>query len=415
MVLKQGSVALVCAVLPASFAHAGSLVAGGNLDLSLPASTPAQAVWSPASSDPNAPYYDIDWSLGLRGAYIADNNGERFQSLVLPSVTLTHTARDLTFTGTASAEVSKTGDGQFSVDDMRLQAGSVLNFDRETSLATNAGIAVTQENPHNPDVATNVLDTPVQISGTADGTLTRKLGHFNVALRGNAERDVFGPTTFTDNSTLDNTPQNNTQGGAGLRVGFDLTPVLQPFVDASAGRTVFDAPSSGLGVKLDGNTYTVKTGVSAKWDALLEAEASIGLGLEHFDNASLSDVEATLYDASLTYHPTDTLTLNGDFATTISAPGPNAGGSAKVNYAATAKAAYTVNDWLTWRLSADWHNATYADTTSTDKGYDLGVGADYLVNRHAKLSADYLFAHSEISPNPATDSHTVTLGLTLQK
>ena len=81
MVLKHGSVALVCAALPASFAHAASLLepGSGNPDLTLPAGTPAQAVWSPASSDPNAPYYDIDWSLGLRGAYIADNNGERFQ------------------------------------------------------------------------------------------------------------------------------------------------------------------------------------------------------------------------------------------------------------------------------------------------------------------------------------------------
>jgi hypothetical protein len=411
MVLKAGGIALVCAALPAGFARADPLAA-----TTFPASTPSQAVWSPASSDPDAPFYAIDWSLGLRGSYIADSNGERFQSLVLPTVTLTHTGNDLGLTGTASAQISKTGNGQFSIDDMRLAAGSVLTFNPTSSLATNASLAVTQENPHNPGVATNVSQTPVEVSGTVDGTFTRKLGHFDIALRGNAERDVYGSTVFTDGSTLDNTPQNNTQGGAGLRVGFELTPVLQPFVDVKAGRTVFDAPSTGLGVKLDGNTYAVKTGVSAKWDGRLEAEASIGLGLEHFDDVSLSDVEAMLYNASLTYHPTDTLTLNGDFTTSISAPGPNAAGSAKIDYAATAKATYLVNDWLTWRLSADWHNASFADTAdSTDKGYDLGAGADYLFNRHAKLSADYTFSHSEISPNPATDSHTVTVGLTVQK
>ena len=411
MVLRGGSIALVCAALSAAHALADPLAAA-----TFPAGTPSQAVWSPASSDSNAPFYAIDWSLGLRGAYITDNSGERFQSLVLPSVTLTHTGSDLSLTGTASAQISKTGDGQFSVDDMRLAAGSVLTFTPTSSLAANGSLAVTQENPHNPDVATNVSQTPVEVSGTVDGTFTRKLGHFDVALRGNAERDVFGETVFTDTSTLDNTPQNNTQAGAGLRVGFELTPVLQPFVDVNAGRTVFDAPSSGLGVKLDGNTYTVKTGISAKWDGLLEAEASIGFGLEHFDDVSLSDVQATLYNASLTYHPTDALTLNGDFTTSISAPGPNAAGSAKIDYVATAKASYLVNDWLTWRLSADWHNASFADTTdNTDKGYDFGVGADYLFNRHTKLSADYTFSHSEISPNPATDSRTVTLGLTVQK
>ena len=32
-------------------------------------------------------------------------------------MTLTHTGSDFSFTGTASAQISKTGDGQFSVDD----------------------------------------------------------------------------------------------------------------------------------------------------------------------------------------------------------------------------------------------------------------------------------------------------------
>ena len=152
MVLKGGSIALVCAALPAARALADPLAAA-----TFPASTPSQAVWSPASSDPDAPFYVIDWSLGLRGAYITDNSGERFQSLVLPSVTLTRTGSDLSLTGTASAQISKTGDGQFSVDDMRLAAGSVLTFTPTSSLATNASLAVTQENPHNPDVHSKTI------------------------------------------------------------------------------------------------------------------------------------------------------------------------------------------------------------------------------------------------------------------
>ena len=38
-----------------------------------------------------------------------------------------------------------------------------------------------------------------------------------------------------------------------------------------------------------------------------------------------------------------------------------------------------------------------------------------LINQHTRLSADYSFDHSEVTPNPADDSHTVSLGLTVQK
>jgi hypothetical protein len=411
---NRGGVVLLWLALLPSTASAASLLVPDYGDQTLATAAPDQPSWTPVA-DGDAPFYAVDWSVGLRGAYVEDSSGSRFETLLLPSATLTHTGDRLSFSSGASAEISRTGDGAPSVDTLRLKAGNTLSFNPDSSLATNANLAMTRENPHNPDVAANVAETPVEVSGTVDGTFTRKFGRFNLALRGNAERDVFGPTTFTDSSTEDNAPQNNTEARGGLRVGYALTPILEPFIDAGVARSVFDAPSTSLGVKLDGNTYTVKAGVSAKWDTLLEAEASIGLGLERFDDATLADVRATLYDASLTYRPSDTLTVSGDFSTSIGAPGPNGGGSAKIDYGATAKADYKVNEWLNWRASAAWHSASYAQSSTADNGYDLGVGADYSLSKHAKLSADYDFSHSEITPNPATDSHTVTLGMTLQK
>lgn len=401
--LNQGGVAILCLALLPGIASAASLAVPSN-----------QANWTPANNE-DAPFYAVDWSLGLRGAYVQDSNGSRFETLLLPSASLAHAGDRLSFSSGASAEISKTGDGAVSVDALRLKAGNTLSFNPDSSLATNASLAMTREDPHNPDVAANVAETPVEVSGTVDGTFTRKFGRFSLALRGNAERDVFGPTIFSDSSTEDNTPQNTTAAGGGLRVGFALTPILEPFIDAGVARTVFDAPSTSLGVKLDGNTYTVKAGISAKWDPLLEAEASIGLGLERFDDATLADVRATLYDARLTYRPSDALTLSGEFSTSIGAPGPNGAGTAKIDYTATAKADYKVNEWLNWRASAAWHNASYAQSSTSDDGYDFGIGADYSLSKHAKLSADYAFSHSEITPNPATDSQTVTLGMTLQK
>ena len=45
----------------------------------------------------------------------------------------------------------------------------------------------------------------------------------------------------------------------------------------------------------------------------------------------------------------------------------------------------------------------------------FGIGADYLLNRQTKLSADYSFARATVTPNPQDDTQTVSLGLTFQK
>lgn len=380
-------------------------------------STADEASWQPAAPvEHMKPFYDLDWSLGLRGSYIRDSaSGDRYKTEALPSVTLTHTGDMLSYHATAGADVSKTGNGAVNIDQARLSAGTALQFDPKTSLTSNASLSMTQEDPNAPDVASGVVGTPVQYSGTADSTWSQSIGRINVAITGNAGRNVYGPTTLTGGVIQDNASQNNTFAGTGLRLGFQLTPVLEPFVSGNVTRTVYDQVSPGLGVKLDSNLYTLMAGVSARWGDRLAGSVSAGIGHERFDAGTLPDIDATLYDASLSYKPTDVLTLDAAFTTTMGAPGPSGSGTAKIDYAATANATYLVNDLLTWRGSAGWHNATYAGSGGTDTGYTFGVGADYLLSRHAKLSADYGFEHAEVTPNPAADIHTVSLGVTLQK
>jgi len=420
VMLWRGAAALLLLTLTPVVARAADVngdAAQPSEPMALPsADAVAAALSNTAPSEPDSPFYKLDWSLALRGAYINDSNtGTHYEALTLPSVSLTHTGSDESFHATADGQVSKTDGGGINIDQARLSAGSALQFTEDSSLTSNASLSMTQEDVNSPDVASDVAATPVETSGTIDSTFKQQFGRFNVSLSGNAGRDIYGPTTLRDGTLEDETSQNNTQIGGGLRLGFQLTPIVEAFTTANVTRTLFDQPSSTLGTSLNGNLYTVMAGATAKWDETLSASVSAGVGLQHFDDPSLADVVATLYDANLTYKPSRTLTLNGDLKTTIGAPGPNGSGTAQIGYSATADATYLVNDWLDWRGSAGWHNTSYAGSTSTDRGYTLGLGADYLLNTHAKVSADYNFEHSEVTPSPPEDTHTVTLGMTFQK
>jgi len=369
------------------------------------------ADWTPVGPyDSDRNYLDTNWSITTTGAFINDSaSGNRFQTTVAPSFTVNRPGDRLNLGLTGGAELSKTDGGDVAIQRLNLRGTSTFDVDEGGTLTSNAAFSRSQEDRNSPDVAADIATTPIEYSGTADSTYDQKFGRLEFSLKGNLERDVYGPTTLTNGTSIDNSGDNNTQLGGTLRLGYALTPVFQVFGQASSIRTIYDSAS------LNGTQYALMAGVAAKWGDELSASVSAGVGVEHFDNAALADVRATLYDANLTYKPTEALTLTGDLTSTIAPPGPNGTGTAAVDYQATAGATYLINEWLDWRASINWQNIAYAGTSSTDNSYGFGIGADYLLNRQTKLSADYSFARATVTPNPQDDTQTVSLGLTFQK
>jgi hypothetical protein len=148
---------------------------------------------------------------------------------------------------------------------------------------------------------------------------------------------------------------------------------------------------------------------------VLEAEASIGLGLRRFAAPGFGEVVSTLYDAKLTFRPDETVELGGTFSTNVGAPGPDSGGLARVEYAAAADASYQLNTWVKLRASVGWQHALLVGTTTTETGYNAGAGLDYLLNEFATLTADYGYRRDETTPDPAEEEHRITLGVTFSR
>ena len=282
-------------------------------------------------------------------------------------------------------------------------------------LTANADFELTQDLPGTPGLGNDIALGPQTISGRGELGVTRQFGRFNVGLTGAAQRDVYGPTTLIDGSTENNDDQDLWTLDAGLRVGFQATPIFEVFGQAGLGREIFDHPSSVLLVKPDATNATIKGGVVGRWNDILEAEASIGFGLRRFDEASLGEVTSRLYDARLTYTPDPTWRFTAALTTSMAPPGPDDAGTTRVEYEATGEVGYTVNSWLALRALANWRTSEIDSGADTEKGYGYGAGADYKLNAHTDLSADYGFDHTETTSDGTEDSHKVTVGITVSR
>lgn len=400
------------AVLAASDHRLGDGSGASNPDL-LPGGFDGAPSAGPGP-EPYHPFVNIDWSIGLRGAYTIGPSGGRYETVLTPTVSGSFDGGRWTSTFSATADLAREQDGEQRLSSIALEGAGTYQLDSVTLASGNASLALSQSAADPDGTPTSVAIEPIVTGASLGGEITRQFGRFNLTGRGSFDRSVTGPSTLTDTSTVDNADQNVTGYGGGLRLGLQVTPIWSVFADGEIGLERFDQPSKTLLVRLDSTTYALKAGVAGQWNDVLSVEGSVGVSLRRFADPGLSDVTATLYDASVTFRPDPTLTLTGAFSTTIDAPG-SGGGSARIGYEATGEFAYEVNRWLSLRGSVGWNRATFSGSPVTETGYNFGVGADYRVNAHTALTADYTFSHSETTPDPAEDTHVIALGLRLSR
>jgi hypothetical protein len=76
---------------------------------------------------------------------------------------------------------------------------------------------------------------------------------------------------------------------------------------------------------------------------------------------------------------------------------------------------YTVNSWLALRAKANWSTSRFIGSGETEREYGWGLGADYSVNAHTAVTADYDYAKTTNSTDGVEDAHRVTMGVTVSR
>lgn len=367
------------------------------------------------AAEPGAAPFDIDWSVGLRGTLTKATSGDSFVTTLTPRASLARQSATLNAAVEASADIAKPLNGEVTLSRLDLSISGSRALDSLTTLKGNAALNINRQLSGSPGLDPVIIDPPSIVGGTFGLGLDREFGRFNVGLAGSATRTVYGATNRSDTGVTDNSDQNLWSTDATLRVGYQVTPIFEVFGQGGIGRDMFDNPSRSLGVRTDATDQTLRGGITGTWGNVLTATASVGVGRRDFDAAGIADVTTQLYDASVTFSPDETLRLTGALSSAITPPGPDTVGAARIENTATAKIDYTVNSWLRLRASAEVGRSQITDTGVTETKRGLGAGADYALGRNTLISADYGYSQRENSSTGTSDSHTVSLGITLKR
>lgn len=406
-----GLAAISAPVLGAGDHRSGTGSQTDNPDLYAPPLAP-EALALPGLRDSYAPFFDIDWSIGASVGVQQGTGGKHIETDITPSATLTHQGRRLNFGVSADTGIARIDDGEIAVSALRLAFAADYLLDSVTQMSATGSLDISRLSDIDPTLSSSLSQAPQIITGSLGLEVNRQMGKLAVKLNGDIGRSVYGDSLSDTGEVVTNGSQNVTDYGLGLRLSYELTPVLSGFVEASAERSFFDMAELGH----DNTTYALRAGLSGNWQDVWQVEGSVGVGLLHYDDEGRDEVTSTLYGASLSFQPDETLKVSAGLSTSIAPPTVETGEGTRIDYQATGDVSYMVNRWLALRANAAWSQTVLAESQDKgNSGYSLGLGADYLVNSHAKLSADYGFTHVEQIGETPDDVHKVTLGVTVSR
>lgn len=365
--------------------------------------------------EPHHPPFDIDWSVGLRGTLTQSTSGQTFVTRLTPQFSALYDGSLADITANGSAEIAKpSGQDNVTITNMRLGLSADMALDNVTRLSGNAAFGLSKDLPGSLDLNPQLVVPPQVMSGSLGVGIDRQFGLFNVGVDAEAARTIYGPSTRRDTGETDNADQNRWTASGNLRVGYQITPIFEVFTQAGLARDFFDVAGVN-GEKADATNRTLRAGVSGSWNNILTASVSAGVGQRIFHAGNVGDVTTQLYGASLSFTPDPTVLMTASLETTLEPAGPDNAGTARIQNTALANLAYTVNSWLRLRASADWSTTQFVGSTETENRYGVGAGADYSVNSHTALSADYGYGRRDNSSRGQSDSHQVSLGITLSR
>ena len=330
------------------------------------------------------------------------------------SLTSDWSRHQLTVEGEGTFERNLWGQGatdpEFDIDaDLRLDLAG------QTTANITAGYSFERESSTDPNAISNADVQSGVHQMSLGAAVQRDFGLIRGTLGTTLVREVYGDAELANGGSLSLADRDNTEGTVTARVGYELSPALIPFIEASVGRSIYDQLRDSLGYERSAYIYGGRTGVEVDMGEKLRGELGIGYKRATFDDDRLKALDAFTIDGSANWSPrrgTD-VTLG---LTTALEPSTTAGESGYVSYGTTAEVTHELRDNLVAKLNAAYTLRDFSSTGGVNQNvYLVGGGLTWDINRWLALTSDLSYEVTTQRGSADTAITRAGLGLTVRR
>lgn len=266
-----------------------------------------------------------------------------------------------------------------------------------------------------PAAVTGALTRPDVDKLAGSLGLSQEVGLVTARLKLNAERAMYGDAADALGAAVSQKDRDNTLLGVTLRAGFNLSEAVAPYVEAEAGRRIFDNEKDSFGLSRSASRYALRAGVEADFGDKLKADIAAGYLIEDIDDTSLEDIKGLSLSGTVTWSPMRGTNVALNAATSVEGSSTaTSGGSLLHSVTATLNHKARENLDLTASVGASLRD--YASPSSNEITLLAGAGFTYWFNRYAGLNARA--SHETVMSSDATrqsQTNSVYVGVTLRR
>ncbi|MCX8102448.1 MAG: outer membrane beta-barrel protein [Geminicoccaceae bacterium] len=200
--------------------------------------------------------------------------------------------------------------------------------------------------------------------------------------------------------------------GIDLRVGYEISPRFDVFVQGDYSITKYDRNRDNAGFEQDSTGWGISVGTAIDFTGLLFGEASVGFIRRDYDDGDLDDINGPGAAVNLTWNVTTLTSILFDASSAI-VETTQFGASGNLRSTAGVEVQHELlrNLILIGRLGLQRDDFEGIDRT--DHTFRARAGARYLLNRNLSLDGGYEFATRDSDVRGADyDRHVLRIALT---
>ena len=196
----------------------------------------------------------------------------------------------------------------------------------------------------------------------------------------------------------------------GGRLTYQFTPRVAAFIDAELSKQFYDAASVGLSAKRDNWTFETRLGGTYTLNEQISAEASVGMALQDYADASLTDLRLYSFDASANLAAI-TFGCRYAFLRNRAKSDVNVVGEVmEIQDSAQLSYAHRFNNQWSASASTSLETRKYQQTSAEVKTFGAALGVDYQINSDLSAFASYSYSLREETAVAPERRHRIEAG-----
>ncbi|MCO6185032.1 outer membrane beta-barrel protein [Rhizobium sp. L1K21] len=303
-------------------------------------------------------------------------------------------------------------------EDPRLNLNAELRLDvsRNTTATLDGGYNFQRESSTDPNSLSGASTQSPVHTFNAGISVEHDIGRLKGTLSADGLRSVYGDAKFSNGTTVSRSDRDANTGTLALRLGYQISPVLTPFVEGSISRTYYDQKTDSSGYARDSAGWKIRAGLEADFGEKLKGEISGGYEKMRYADARLDAISALSVDGSLTWSPQRGTDITLGTSTSIK-PSTTAGTSGYVLRTFSASVSQEVTRRLVARLTGGvgFNDYDSASNSTDSRSITAGAGLTWKVSRYLDVTGDTTWQYDRYTSGAGYHAMTFMAGVTLKR